>query len=145
MQVLLLIFIQDPEICWRVGWARFWEFCLYIVFLWVLTIILEIGLCHWFFYMIKIILSFFSVHAHILHIHTSYKNDIKDVDFAGSIPLRIFILKLKYRHMRNYFDSLCLLLNSLWMNYIKFACISKNLSESFKYCGDIWIQKQKII
>ena len=60
--------------------------------------------------MVNIILGFFPVHVHILHIHTFYKNDIKNVVLTGYNPLRIFILKLKDRHMGNYFDLLSLLL-----------------------------------
>lgn len=56
---------------------------------------------------------FFSVHVHILYIHTFYKNDIEDAVFAVYVPLRILVLKLKYRHMSNYFDLLSLLLNGL--------------------------------
>lgn len=41
--------------------------------------------------------------------YTFYKNDIKGVVFIVYIPLKIFTLKLKYRHMGNYFDLLSLL------------------------------------
>lgn len=77
------------------------------------------------------------MHVHILYIHTFYKNDIEDAVFAVYVPLRILVLKLKYRHMSNYFDLLSLLLNGLQMNYIKYADISKILSESSKYCSGI--------
>lgn len=59
--------------------------------------------------MVKIILGFFPVHVHILHIYTFYRNDIKDVVLTGYNPLRIFMLKLKARHTGSYFDLLSLL------------------------------------